>query len=218
MQEVISTYKDFIGFFPAYVGTFINFTILVLLIVIYSIAVWKGYKFISRKNLIELGLKKYNTLEYPFGARLLAGFLYFLEYLIILPLLVFVALTVLTFFLIVLSQNQDVSQILIISAIIISAIRITSYYKTNIAEEIAKFLPMTLLAVAVLNPASFSQTQYIERIITHLSNIPTLFGQIGYYLLIIIILEAILRFFDLIFILIGVNKEEIEDREIKTPN
>jgi len=212
-ETVINGYNEFITFFPAYVGTFMNFIILVLLIVFYSVAIWKGYKFISKKNLLNLDLKKYNKLEYPFFARLLAGILYFVEYIIILPILVFIALGVLTFFLIILSQNQEVSQILIISAVIISAIRIISYYKEEIAQEIAKLLPMTLLAVAVLNPASFSQTQYIARIITQLTQIPSFIGQIGYYLLFIIALEAILRFFDIAFTLLGINREEVVEEE-----
>ena len=72
---------------------------------------------------------------------------------------------------------------------------------------------MTLLAVAVLNPASFSQTQYIARIITQLTQIPSFIGQIGYYLLFIIALEAILRFFDIAFTLLGINREEVVEEE-----
>ena len=181
---------------------------------IYSVAVWKGYKAISRKNLIELGLKKYNKSEYPFTSRLIAGILYFIEYIIILPIIVSVAFGVLTFFLIILVQNQNISVIFIISASIISAVRITSYYKEDIAQEIAKVLPMTLIAIVVLNPSSFVQTNYIEKIITHFSQIPSFIGQVGYYLLLIIILEAILRFCDLMFIVVGFNREEIEDAEI----
>ena len=211
---IIQNYNEFISFFPDSVGRFINFFVLVLLIVIYSVAVWKGYKAISRKNLIELGLKKYNKLEYPFTSRLIAGILYFIEYIIILPILVFVAFSALTFFLIIFIQNQNIPVIFIISASIISAVRITSYYKEELAQEVAKLLPMTLLAIVVLNPSSFVQTNYIEKIITHFSQIPSFIGQVGYYLLLIIVLEAILRFFDLMFIVVGFNREEIEDTEI----
>ena len=214
-SQIISGYNDFISFFPDYVGTFINFLILVLLVVVYTILIWKGYKFISKKNLLNLDLKKYNKFEYPLAARLIAGILYFTEYIIVLPILVFIAFFVLTFFLIILAQNQEISQIFIISAVIISAIRITSYYKEGIAQEIAKFLPMTLLAIAVLNPSSFSQTQYLTNIIIQLTQIPSFIGQAGYYLLLIIIIEIILRFFDFIFIVTGINQKEIEEEKVE---
>ena len=211
-MTLIEFYQNFIGFFPDYVGTFLNLLILVLVIVLYSIFVWKFYRFISKKNILGLDLNKYNRTQSPIGTKLLAGLLYFLEYIIILPFVIFLGYAIFTLFLIVLSQAQDVSQILVISAVIIAAIRMTAYYKENLSQEIAKVLPFTLLAIAVLNPATFSQTEYIEKILTHFSTIPSFFGDIFYYLLFIIILEMILRFFDFIFSLFGL--EEVEGEKI----
>lgn len=88
------------------------------------------------------------------------------------------------------------------------SIRILSYYKENLSQEIAKLLPFNLLAVAILNPNTFSQTQYLEKIIENISSIPSAFGEISYYLFFIIIIELVLRFFDFIFSLFGL--EEIE--------
>jgi hypothetical protein len=211
--QIIELYKEFISFFPSYVGNAINFLILVLLIVLYAILIWKAYKFISRKNLLNLELKKYNKFEYPFSVRLVASALYFLEYIIILPILVLISFIVLTFFLVVLSQDQEISKIFVISAVVISAIRMTSYYKEEIAQEIAKFLPMTLLAVAILNPKSFSQTQYFSNAIIQITQIPSLIGQVGSYLLMILILEITLRFFDSVFFVLKINDEEVTEEE-----
>jgi len=220
---LIVLYHDFIASLPPFAGNFFNFFILVLLIVIYSIFIWKFYRFIAKKNVLGLDLNKYNKSKHPIFTKLLAGALYFVEYIIILPFLIFFWFAIFTLFLIVLTQNQNVSQVLIISATVIAAIRMTSYYKEGLSQEIAKILPFTLLAISVLNPNFFLEAQYIERIISQLSQIPNFFSQIAYYLVFIIILEVILRLFDFIFSLFKLEetpktekkKEEIEDGEEK---
>ncbi len=207
--ELIKLYKEFITFLPSPLGEFFNLLILVLLIVLYSIFIWKFYRFIATKNFLGLNLNKHNKSQNPFFTKLLAGALYFLEYIIILPFLIFFWFSIFTLFLIILTTTEEISQILIISATIVAAIRMTAYYKEDLAKDLAKFLPFTLLAIAVLNPNTFSEAQYIERIISHFSQIPNFFNQIGYYLLFIISLEIILRFFDFIFSLFGL--EEVEE-------
>lgn len=210
---LIEFYQEFIGFFPSYFGTFLNLLILVLLVVVYAIFVWKFYKSISRKNFLGLDLNKYNKSRESFGTKLIAGFLYFIEYIIISPLIIFMGYFVFTFFMIIFTQNQETSQILTVSAVVIAAIRMTSYYKEELSQDLAKLLPFTLLAVALLNPNTFLQTQYFEAVITNLTQIPSLLSQIISYLFFIIILEIILRFFDFIFSLFGLEEESEEKKE-----
>ena len=175
----LEVYNSFIAFLPEWAQNFISFFLLVLLVVIYSTMVWKFYQFVSKKNPLGLNLnEKYKPESSSFATRLVVGALYFLEYVLILPLLIFIIFAVFTFFLIVLSSANEVSQILIISATVIASIRITAYYKENLSQEIAKILPFMLLAVAVLNPATFAQVEYVERIINLLSSIPAFLGQI----------------------------------------
>ncbi len=212
--ELFGFYKEFVGFFPSYIGVFFNFLIFVLIVVIYSVFVWKFYRFISKKNPLGLNLDKYQKAGHPFLSRLLIGGLYFLEYIIVLPFLIFIIFAIFTFFLIILTQSQDISQILIISGIVITAIRMTAYYKEELSREIAKMLPLTLLAIAVLNPNTFSQAQFIERIFTQLNQIPNFFSEIFYYLIFIIIIEALLRFFSFIFSLFDLEETE-EIKEVK---
>ena len=100
---------------------------------------------------------------------------------------------------------------------IITAIRMISYYKEELSEELAKMLPLTLLAIFVLNPNSFSDIFYLEKIITHLLNITSFFGDILKYLIFIMIIETILRFFDYLFSILGVNlKEQVKEEQEKT--
>ncbi len=206
--QILSTYNEFISILPYPLGQFVNLLILILMIVIYSIFVWKFYKFVSKKNPLGLGLNKYNSTQNSFFSRLFQGTFYFVEYLLILPFLIFIIFAVFTFFLIIISQSQETSQILFISAAIITAIRMTAYYKENLSQEIAKMLPLTLLAITVLNPNNFSNTQYIERILIHFTQLPEFFSQIFNYLIFIVIIEAVLRFFDFIFSLFGLEEQD----------
>jgi len=203
-KNVLEGYGSFMSLLPTFAQNFINLFLIVLLIVLYAIFVWKFYRFIATKNILELDLRKYNRSSHPVFEKLTAGSLYFLEYIVILPFLIFFWFSIFTIFLILLTENITVSTLLIISATIISAIRMTSYYNEDLSKDLAKLVPFTLLAVSFLNPGFFS----IERILNHFSELASLFGSIPDYLLFIIIIEIVLRFFDFIFSLFGLSDEQ----------
>jgi len=208
-------YQIFMSNFPEWAQTFLTLFVLVILVVVYSVVIWKFYRFVARKNILGLNLKKYNRMEHPVFAKLTAGALAFIEYIIILPFLIFIWFSVFSIFLIILTDSLELEFILATSAIIISAIRVTSYiphYGGELAKEIAKILPFTLLAFSILNPNFFS----IERISNHLTKIPGYLSSILTYLLFIIILEAILRLFDLGFGIFGLNDEVVPPEETRT--
>lgn len=209
----IKSYNSFLLELPNWTQVFINFFLLVLLVVAYSVFVWKLYRFISKRNPLGLNLNQYNKFQHSFFSRLIAGLLYFAEYILILPFIILLSFGIFTFFLLILTQNPDISQVLIISAVVIAAIRITAYYKEALSQEISKMLPYTLLAVSVLNPYSFVEAQYLERIITHISQIPQLLGDIKLYLIFIFVLEVILLFFDFVFTLLGINEPFFGNKE-----
>lgn len=206
INGIINGYNSLLATLPPFVQNFLNLFLLVLIVTIYAIFIWKFYKFISKKNILELNLNKYNKYQHPFLTKLVAGLLYLIEYVLILPFLVFIWFSIFTIFLIVLSETPDTSQILIIAAVVIASIRMTSYYKEEVAAEVAKFLPITLLAISILNP-SFFTGEFLQRTLGHFAQIPGLLGQIANYLVFIIILEIILRFFEFIFSLFGIEEE-----------
>src|SRR3989339_734634 len=179
--QLIDFYKSLVLTLPVWLMDFINLFLLVLLIVIY-----------------------------PIFIKLIAGTLYFVEYIVILPFLIFFWFITFAIFLIFLTEGFDVKAILIISATIIGAIRVICYipkYGENLARELAKLWPLTLLAIAVSKPGFLS----IERILNHFSQIPVALSDFTIYLLFIIILEILLRSFDFIFMIFGLNEQEVED-------
>ena len=204
---VVKMYDVFISSLPTWAQNFVNLFFLIMLVFIYSLFIWKFYKFIATKNIFGLNLNKYNKTDNPLLTKLLAGGFYFLEYLIVLPFIIFFWFAIFAFFLILLTDSLEVGPLLIVTAVIIAVIRISCYYKEELAKELAKLLPLTLLAVALLNQNFFD----FDRIIGHISQLPNFFNKIIIYLVFIIVLEIILRFFDFIFSLFGL--EEIDEEE-----
>ncbi|MCK5149870.1 hypothetical protein KAJ87_03000 [Candidatus Pacearchaeota archaeon] len=204
--QLIEIYKDLFATFSPSVATFLNFMILVLMVVIYSIFIWKFYRFVAKKNILGLDLNKYNKSNHPLLTKFFAGLLYLLEYIIILPFFIFIWFSVFTLFLVFLTE-LEIQTLLIISATIIAAIRMTSYYKENLSKDLAKLLPLTLLAVSIINPGFFD----VERILSNFSQIPQFFSNITYYLIFIFLIEIILRLFDFIFSLFGIEEKNMEE-------
>jgi len=201
--SIISFYDNVLSSAPPAAAIILKLLFLILIILAYSVFVWKLYRFIAKKNFLDLNLARYNTSQQPVIAKTMAALFYFLEYILLSPFLIFFWFSIFTIFLIVLTDSLDVNAVIIISATVIAVIRMTAYYNEDLSKDIAKLLPFTLLSVSILSPGFFN----IERIIGHISNIPDLFGEIALYLVLIIAIEIVLRFFDFIFSLFGLEEE-----------
>ncbi len=211
-KNILEGYQSVISSLPTWGQQIVNLFLLIVLIVIYCVFIWKFHKFISHKNIFELNLNQYNKTEHPVLFNFLKGALYFLEYVVILPFLIFFWFIVFTIFLILLTESTDINNILIASATILGAIRMISYipkYGQTLAKEVTKLFPLTLLAIQV----SKLEILDFERIISQITQLPQLFNNITIYLLFIISLEIILRIIDLVLRAFGmeeIRKEKIE--------
>lgn len=204
---VVGMYSEFLGVLPFWLQNFINLFLISMLIVVYSILIWKFYRWIAQKNLISLNLNKYNRSEHPLVAKTLAAIFYFLEYLVILPFLVFFWFLVFTIFLIFLTDGIELDKILIISATVITAIRMTAYYKEDLSRDIAKLLPFTILGVSVTQSTAFS----FEKVLGQVFAIPSFFEHIVSYLFFILVIEFVLRILETSFVASGIHEEDSEE-------
>jgi hypothetical protein len=98
----------------------------------------------------------------------------------------------------------EMATILIISAICISAIRMTAYYKEDLSRELAIMLTLDLLVFAMLTQGVFN----FERIIENFASIGIFFGDIIIYLFFIVFIEIIMRILDHIFSWSGLAEED----------
>ncbi len=160
-----------------------------VIIAIYAIFIWKFYKFLAHRDIIKINLNQYNKSEHPFFNKLIASLFFFLEYVIILPALVFFWFAILAIFLLILSKSQDIGQIVLIAAAVVAATRLTSYFSQNLSQDLAKLLPFTMLAVFLLQPDFFVVGESLARF----SQIPQIINQVFAYLIFILILEVVMR-------------------------
>jgi len=209
--QIVSGYQAFVNFLPFWMQDFINLFLISMVIVVYAILIWKFYRFMAKKDLIALNLKKYNRSKHPVLERTVAAGLYILEYLIILPFMVFFWFAAFTVFLILLTEGLEINTILVISATVIVAIRMTAYYKEDVSKEIAKLLPYTLLGVSITKFGAFS----FDKILGQVFAIPNFLTHIMSYLFFIFIIEFILRLTETIFMATGVNPEGTQVKEVE---
>lgn len=199
-SELTDAYAGFLSVLPPFFQSFFNLFLLAALIFLYAIFIWNLHKFISTKNILNLNLNQYNKVEHPLIAKIVASGLYLLEYIIIMPLLVFFWFSIFGVFMIIFT-NLQVDFILLISAVIVAAIRMVAHYKEPVAREVAKLLPLNLLAISLLTPGFFE----FERVLTNIGQIPGFFSTILHYLFFIVVLETILRIFETVFSLFGIE-------------
>ncbi|NCN51406.1 hypothetical protein GW931_00130 [archaeon] len=196
-------YSNVLGSLPSWAQNFLSLFLWSLLLVIYSIFIWKFYRWIAKKDILQLNLARFDRSDHAVLAKIIGGFMYFVEYLIILPLVVFLWFGVFTFFLMLLTKSLELNTILVISVTIVAAIRMTAYYKEDLARDIAKLIPLTLLTVAI-SQGLFNFEKVIEQIVL----IPTFFSDIWSYLIFIVLVEFLLRVLDVIFIAFDLYDEK----------
>lgn len=208
--DIIEGYRALIASLPQPFGGFLNIFLFSILILSYYIFVWKFHKVIGTKNILKIDLKEKDNDS--FGKKFEASFLYFVKYIVIVPLLIFFWFAILTIFLILFTNTLEAQQIITIAAIVVASVRLSAYipnYGETIAREIAKLLPITLLIISLLNPNLLD----FNRITTQISQITGSFTLILSYLIFIIVLEILLRFFEFFLDLLGLGEdgEEKED-------
>ena len=188
-QTLTAVYHAIREQIPEQYRIYVALFIFAVLIALYAILTWKFYKFLAKKNILKLNLSQYNTTKHPFWNKLLESIFFFLEYIIIMPLIVFFWFSVFSIFLMLMAEYQDAGRILFIAAALIAATRFMAYYSEELAEEIVGYIPVTLLMVLLLEPGAFDAQGLIERF----SQIPGLIKSIFSYLLFVVVVEILLR-------------------------
>lgn len=164
------------------------FTIGMLL---YAVFVWFFYRNLSKRDLFKLDLSKYDFSEekHGKGKKAFSIFLYLIKYGIVFPFYVAFWFAVLSIFLFVMAKEISVRQIALISIALVSTIRITSYLKEDLSHDLAKLMPLALLAIFLNDLNFFSWDLFITRFET----MPSLGLELLQFLTFAVILEWTLR-------------------------
>lgn len=143
------------------------------------------YKQLARKDLfgvprIQLKSKFWNSFD---------KLVHFLKYLLIFPIYSFIWFLVFSFLLFVLSKSRPIEDILFLGIIVVAATRIGAYVSEKLAEDMAKLLPLTLIAIFLIDPKAVTFETIKSSLLALLGQIP----RVAKYLLFIIFVEWILR-------------------------
>lgn len=158
-------------------------TVFALSMIIYCVFIYKLYKLVSTKDIIRISMGG--------GHKTLHRIAYGLEYIFLFPIVSFVWFFVMAVILASFSTASSIGTVFMMSMATLATIRVTAYYEEELAQDIAKLVPLALLAV-FLTELSISQPNSIFLVINELQ----LFREtLVYYFLFIVGLELILRLF-----------------------
>lgn len=213
ITEIVQMFTslDYYDAIPTLVTTtYLELFIFTIGIVAYSVFIWLFYKNLSKRDLFELDLDKYDLPEVKWKRLKKVGstFLYILKYGIILPLYVAVWFVILSVFLFIMTKNIGVREIILMSISLVSAVRISSYLSEDLSEDLAKVVPFALLAIYLSDPTFFSWPV----LMTRLEATPALGWEILNFLSFSILLEWGLRILHSLKLAIS-PEEESEESE-----
>ena len=199
LNKLIEVYLQLMDSLPWWGQDFIKLFFMVCVVFSFAFFIWKFYTSLAKKNIFGLNLNQYTGERDAFFVRVLRGFFYILEYLILLPFVIFFWFSVLSI-LLILVTDVSLGNILMISAVVVVVTRMAAYAKKGeLAKELGKLIPFMLLTAAILEPNFFD----LQRVISQFAIFPEFFSKAIVYLLFIVLLEVVLRLFDFIFSLFG---------------
>lgn len=153
--------------------------------VIYGIFIWNFYRFLARREMIPLHLKKYQT----DGKKITSIIVYVFKYVIVFPLVVLIWFIVYSTFLFFMAPDISTEHVFLIVISLVVTVRISAYYKEDLSKDFAKLIPFALLGIFLTSNIFFTPNDILDRAYGF---IPFL-GKIIGFVIYAIIVESILR-------------------------
>ena len=177
-------------------------------LVAYSIFIFAFYRFVARRDIIELELRKYASGFKGFLNNLFRTLLYILQYILLYPFLSIVWFGVFTMFLAVVSPGYSAERIMLVSMSVVTSIRVSAYYNESLSQDLAKTLPLAILGVFLVEGrVGVSIPDLISKFVT----VAGKWRVLAYYLLLLIAVEIVLRL--LTWIVRGTPDTTVDDEK-----
>jgi len=164
---------------PSYIIKLLITFVVVLLVCAW---VWQLSKHLSKRDLFELDLSRYESTGSNTMRKISALFLYILEYLILFPIYTIFWGGVFVLLLVLMAVPESYPNVIFFAAVILSAIRAIAYFNEEYANDLAKQLPILMLVTTVLNPSVLSKvnTSTLSINLPYLIQTDTLLMSIGF--------------------------------------
>jgi hypothetical protein len=122
---------------------------------IYAALIFFFYKHVSRRLLIE-----YRAPKIQGWRRFFAHVFYGLEYLLLSPFILFLWGLIIATIIFVLAKGFSAEQALFASMALLATIRVTAYFSEDLATDVAKLVPLSLLAVIAFDAAAIDMAAF----------------------------------------------------------
>ena len=165
---------------------FLNLLISTLVLFSASLLSWiVYYKQLAKRDLFEI------PKQHPSSKLINAVYktAYLLKYVIVFPVYSFIWFLIFSFLLFALSKSRPVNDVLFLGIIVVAATRIGAYANEKLAEDMAKLLPLTLIAIFLIDPKAVDFGTLKSSFEIFIVQVPIVLK----YLLFIIVLEWALR-------------------------
>ncbi|MFH0970415.1 MAG: hypothetical protein V1776_03065 [Candidatus Diapherotrites archaeon] len=168
------------------VGVWFSYAII---LAVYVILIWNFYRSVARRDIFARTFTFHHPGIVGFLEDFILAVLRLVKYGVFFPVFSFLWFGGFVVLLLVVAQNQTVSQVVLLSIAIVSGARILSYYNQDTAQELAKIIPMVVLGIALVEPDFFE----LNKVVSRLETIPTLWNSLLPFILYLSLLELTLR-------------------------
>jgi hypothetical protein len=179
---------------PAIKVVFNGFSLFVLGMVIYCIFIFSFYKQVSKKYIFPFEEVDVKNSLHPQWRRFWNRLVYTLKYIFVVPLFLIVWFIILALLLLLMQKSIPLDTALLISMALLATIRITAYYNEELSVDVAKLVPLALLALFLVDMTTLSLPLFWEKT----KSIAAYASIIIIYFIFIVLLELILRGYDAI--------------------
>jgi hypothetical protein len=162
---------------------------------VYALFVFSFYRYLARRDLVKLRQVHYLGGVVGFLERAGHVVFNFVENIVIAPILVFFWFAFMATVLVLLSKRYSAESVMLISAAVVSVVRISAYYTEELSQDVAKMIPFALLGIFIVDMSYFDWQASLEVA----RQLPAFWGTLVYYLAFIVALEMILRSFKTIY-------------------
>jgi hypothetical protein len=161
-------------------------------IVIYATFVFKFYRFLSSKDLIDADFSQYSEGLHGFMKRFVNGLLLIVQYILFTPFLISFWILILAIILTLLSGGDDLYWNVLVATSMVGSVRVISYFSEDLSRDVAKMLPFAVLGVFLVDSGSFNWSA-ISIFWSQLNEFTVSFAS---SMILVVILETVLRIID----------------------
>ena len=121
--------------------------VIIVAIVMYSGLVFRFYRLLARRTMISIDITTDKEGFIGWLSRQNKRLIFIILYVVLTPTLIGFWALVLSAILVILNGGQQLSSVAELAIAVVGAIRITSYFSENLAQDLSKMLPFAVLGV-----------------------------------------------------------------------